>query len=289
RSPYIRIARAICRAANLCSFHPGDINHWMSNTFRGRDLDRRFYVSGGNDSLFALAYLPLGDDQPTFELMIDPDHRGGPFERDMLLDCESAFWRTLNQSHIVTNVFNTDSLRDHTLVGLGYFADAEPFQCLNTRPLAGPLPSASLPDGFAIRNVEGEHEADAVRTAHDHAFRPNWSADEYRAVMRTPDFDPHRELVVVAPDGRAAAFLVYWLDPISKSGLFEPIGCHREFQRRGLTKALMVEGLRRMIDAGMETAIISHQVGNAASMALYASVGFKARCTVRSYSKARSS
>src|SRR5260370_42434798 len=94
--------------------------------------------------------------------------------------------------------------------------------------------------------------------------------------MHTPGFHLDRELIVVAPDGRFAAFLVYWIDPISKSGLFEPVGRHPDFQRRGVTKALMYEGLRRMAAQGMTMAIVVHEAPrkNPASTALYRSVGF---------------
>ena len=64
------------------------------------------------------------------------------------------------------------------------------------------------------------------------AFNSHWTVEDYRRVMRTPGFDQARELVVVAPDGQLAAFLVYWPDRVSKSGLFEPVGCAKEFQRR---------------------------------------------------------
>ncbi len=103
--------------------------------------------------------------------------------------------------------------------------------------------------------------------------------------MRTPGFEIERELVVVAPDGRFAAFLVYWLDPASRSGLFEPVGCHREYQRRGLATALMVEGLRRMVAAGMRSAIVKHNSDNPAAAALYRSVGFRTRYTITDFRK----
>ena len=98
-----------------------------------------------------------------------------------------------------------------------------------TRSLAVPIPESVLPQGFTIRSVEGEHEARALGVVHSGAFGSTWTADAYRAVMRTPGFHVDRELVVVAPDGRLAAFAVYWVDPVSGTGLFEPVGCHRIF------------------------------------------------------------
>ncbi|MGZ6368161.1 MAG: GNAT family N-acetyltransferase, partial [Ktedonobacteraceae bacterium] len=73
----------------------------------------------------------------------------------------------------------------------------------------------------------------------------------------------------------------------SKSGLFEPVGCHKDFQRLGLTRALMYEGMRRMIAQGMTMAIVLHQPEqeNPASAALYRSAGFSLRYTITEYRK----
>jgi len=79
--------------------------------------------------------------------------------------------------------------------------------------------------------------------------------------MQTPGYEVENELVVVAPDGRFAAFTVIWFDPISRSGLFEPVGCHGDFRRQGLSTAIMYEGMKRMKAAGMETASVGCESG----------------------------
>jgi len=69
-----------------------------------------------------------------------------------------------------------------------------------------------------------------------------------------------------------------WFDPINAVGLFEPVGTHPDFQAKGLGKAVMAEGLRRMKVAGMRTAIVGFDPSNAAALALYTSMGFRASC-----------
>jgi ribosomal protein S18 acetylase RimI-like enzyme len=103
--------------------------------------------------------------------------------------------------------------------------------------------------------------------------------------MRTPGFDMEREMIVVAPGGQFAAFTVYWLDPITKSSLFEPVGCHKEFRQKGLTKALMYTVMQRMKDAGIHTSLVGYKPDNEAAIRLYASVGFKQQCEFMTYSK----
>jgi ribosomal protein S18 acetylase RimI-like enzyme len=147
------------------------------------------------------------------------------------------------------------------------------------------LPEAQLPQGFTIRSVVGEEDVERLCEVHSGSFGSQWQPDDYLRVMRTPGFQIENELVVVAPDGRFAAFLIYWPDPISQSGLFEPVGCHQEFQRRGLSKALMVEGMRRMAAQGMKTALVRHFATNAAARALYASAGFTTKYEIADFRK----
>jgi GNAT superfamily N-acetyltransferase len=67
---------------------------------------------------------------------------------------------------------------------------------------------------------------------------------------------------------------VIWLDPINKVGMFEPVGTHPAFQKMGLGKAVMREGLRRMKAAGMTNASVGTGADNVAAIALYRSLGF---------------
>jgi mycothiol synthase len=142
-----------------------------------------------------------------------------------------------------------------------------------------------LPSGFSIRSVAGYHEAALLAEVHNGAFNPKWTPEDYLKVMQTSGFDIEREMIVIAPGGQFAAFTVYWLDPITKSGLFEPVGCHKDFRQKGLTKALMYAAMQRMKDAGMETALVGYKPDNKAATKLYASVGFKQHCEFMTYSK----
>ncbi len=101
------------------------------------------------------------------------------------------------------------------------------------------------------------------------------------AVRYSPSSGPvpmiEGELVAVAPDGRVAAFTVIWFDGVNRVGLFEPVGTRPHYQRLGLARALMVEGLRRMHRTGMRTAMVEHDVTNTAAAALYRALGFETR------------
>lgn len=154
-----------------------------------------------------------------------------------------------------------------------------------TCSLQAPIADPPLPYGFVVRNAEGDHEADMLAALHSAAFGSAWMPGEYRRLMRSPAYESERELVVMAPDGRFAAFCIYWLDPVNKTGLLEPVGAHGDFRRMGLTRAVISEDLRRMKGLGTETAIVWHEIGNSASAALFASGGFRAKYAIHQYAK----
>ena len=94
--------------------------------------------------------------------------------------------------------------------------------------------------------------------------------------------------MVVAPDGRFAAFVNLWVDRVNRSLLFEPVGTHSDFRRLGLAKALMVYAMRRMqAEQGVECAYVGHEPAdkNPASGALYAAVGFQPLFEIYDYKK----
>ena len=279
--------------ADYCGYlHPGDICHFLSNTLRGHDLEEHFYIyedSGGKILGIVLLYPAR---YSAFDVLVHPHYRGSELESALIAWGEHQIRALLQAagsdvSWIGSDVMDCDTTRRDIMQARGYISPGEPAFCYTTRSLLEPIPASMLPGGFTMRSVAGEDEAEAVQAVHAGSFGSIWQPGEYLNVMRTPGFHFDRELVVVAPGGRFAAFLIYWIDPVSRSGLFEPVGCHQDFQRQGLARALMYEGMRRMIAQGMTTAVVNHQPArqNPAAAALYRSAGFSLRYTITDYRK----
>ena len=256
------------------NYHPGDFAHWMSNGYRGESLENHFHLA--EEAKQVLAVVELDTNSGSYAPMIDTRRRGGVWELEFHRACLDIMRERTQEAEgrtLTVNFSVDDMAGKHCLESLGFKA-RKAAHVVMKRDL-GNIPDPNLSVGFSIRNVAGEHEASLVADAHNSAFSSKWGEAEYLKVMRTPGFDPEQELVVVAPDGRFAAFAVIWLDPISHSGLFEPVGCHRDFARRGLTKALMLAGMAHMKAAGMETAVVRYRVTNEAAFGLYSSVRFE--------------
>ena len=160
------------------------------------------------------------------------------------------------------------------------------------RSLADPIPQPQLPAGFVIRPIHGESEAEDWVRLHRAALGTENMTIEYKlAMMRTPYYDPEMDLVAVAPGGELAAYCVCFINVEEnaltgrKRACTDPIATHPDFQRRGLSRALMLTGLALLKDRGMDSAHLGTSSGNIAMLQAARSVGFRITKNVFWYSK----
>ena len=271
--------------------HVGDIPHRIYNGIRGRvAFDRAVSVTVSDDDQL-LAFSLCQPFYNSFDVFINPRHRGGRVERDLLHQaCQIT--RQLMDDHdredksVCSDVQENDTVRAEILLDLGFEAGRNWINDTE-RTLSDPIAEVKAPDGFVIRPSTSEDYAQ-LAAVHSGAFNSSWTPEIYRdEVMTKPGYEAEREMVVVAPDGRFAAFCIYWIDTLNKVGLFEPVGTHSDFQRKGLARALMNHTMRIMRDLGMEWAHVGHETDNPASTNLYASLGFKTKKRTFEYTKNR--
>ena len=279
------------KESGSCGYeHVGDIPHRMYSGVRSRyPLDEIIRLWDVEGSLEGFAMIYPGHNE--FDIRISPKYRSNTLEREVLRWATTEM-RTLmdregkKEKAVMTDAYTCDTQRIKCLVELGYEPKEEPRLNLYERLLDASLPEAKLPDGYAIRSATGEIDAAQLAAVHNAAFGSNWTEQAYvNEVMQKPGYDPNLEHVVVTPNGTFAAFCITWLDSVNGIGLFEPVGTHNDYQRKGLGRALLSYGLRFMKERGMRKAQVSSGIDNRASNGLYQAVGFKQKHQRRTYRK----
>jgi mycothiol synthase len=146
------------------------------------------------------------------------------------------------------------------------------------RSLEGAIPEGAVPAGYVMRAVEAKDvhsRAEAERVVWFPYSDGDISDENYARLMTLPGYVRELDLAAVTQDGIVAANLNAWPDPVNRIGDFGPVGTRTEHRRKGLQRALMLEGMRRLREHGMERVCVSTGVENPAAQALYQSVGFR--------------
>lgn len=87
-------------------------------------------------------------------------------------------------------------------------------------------------------------------------------------------YRPDLDLCVRTAHDEVAAYCLCWLDPVNAVGLFEPVRTEDAHQRRGIGRALMIEGIRRLMAGGATLLKVSRRRPNEAARRLYEGAGF---------------
>lgn len=166
----------------------------------------------------------------------------------------------------------------HALLGRRGYEQTGWLEYQRRQTLGRLLPDVALVPGYTVRALGDAGELPARSWASFRAFHPDDTAGSYqgwewyRNVQRAPLYRSDLDIVAVTDSGEVAAFCTVWYDDVTGTGAFEPVGTVPEHQRRGLGKAVMTEGLRRLQRLGATRAYVASTSPGA--HALYASVGF---------------
>jgi mycothiol synthase len=144
------------------------------------------------------------------------------------------------------------------------------------RDLDSPISDVPLPPGYTVRALGDTDELPSRSWASWKAFHPDDPDDNYEDwawylnIQRCPLYRRDLDTVAVAPEGEIVAFTTAWYDDVTRSAYFEPVGTMPAYQRRGLARAIMSEGLRRLQRLGATRAFVGGYEPGA--NALYSSV-----------------
>jgi len=273
--------------------HTGDINWWLYYPSFGVNLFEHLYVwDDPSKPGRLLAWVLLGyDSYSTFDVVIQPELRGTPLALEMVNWAEqrmTGILRSLGKDTIrVMWIFEDDTVMDEILRQRGFQPYAADVHMV--RSLDEPIQVSGTPDGWTVRACGGLEEVEARAAAQHGAFGSSAPMDQYvgrfRHFMQSGVYNPEWDMVTAREDGKIGAFCITWPDPLNRVGLFEPVGTHPDFQRKGLGKAVMLESLRSLRENGMRQAIVSTAEDNEPGIKLYEAAGFRIVNRLMAYKK----
>lgn len=243
----------------------GDIDWW-----RSADEDPRAVY---------MAHLWFDEDQPVawawpvddqVDIVVHPHY---PALHDAALSWAESEYRQrhgeIPESPMRAWGFTGDAIRNDALAARGYRSTNDGL-VLYTRPVIAPTTPPRLPAGYTLDHVRGEADVTRRTDVQRAAFESEFMTEaKTRAVQASPTYRPELDLVVVAPDDTFAAFALIWLDQANGVGVFEPLGVSAAHRRRGLGRAILDEGVRRLHELGARIACVQTGLQNERARALY--------------------
>lgn len=187
-------------------------------------------------------------------LHVHPHFYSAELEHEMLAYAEENYFATAEDGrrYIYLPIFQDDLRRQELVQSRGYKKQPG-WGHHYRRDLDSPIPDVPIPDGYVIRSMGGTEEYPARSWASWRAFHNDepdsnydgdysWCANLQSAPLYRRDLD----VVASAPDGSIAAFCTIFYDDYTRSAVTVLVGVAAEHWRRGLGKAVMTEGLRRL-------------------------------------------
>jgi mycothiol synthase len=260
--------------------HIGDF-YWSIRPSKQFDPERDVRLWRVRGELAAFAWF---DGPASGEVVVRP---GAPDE----LELEAIAWLETQQrrsdepGQFTIAAIDDDVHRTTILAKCGYVRGDDGGQRFHQGIIGAP-DRAALPDGFTVRSVSSDDDIGRRVFAQRTSFeQSSATVDVWRGLRQLPGYRPTLDLIVVAPDGTGAAGCTCWYDEANQAGEFEPVGTSRAFQRMGIGKALVTDGLRRLRKIGARQAIVQTNSTNAAAIALYRSCGFELAATQHNWTK----
>ena len=240
-------------------------------------LEERVFIWEMPDGRIAAVLNPEGKGEAF--LQVHPGLRTPELEAEMLAVAEQYLAASGADGQRTLGVWADarDELRQDILERHGYTRGGLTEQ-RHRRSLLTPIPNPAVAEGYAVRALGDIDELPARSWFSWKAFQPDEPEENYAAlgwewyldIQRCPLYRRDLDIVAIAPNGDIASFCTVWFDDVTRSACFEPVGTYTPYQRRGLAKAVMVEGLRRAKRLGATLASVGGHSPEA--NALYGSV-----------------
>jgi len=230
---------------------------------------------------------------------VHPQFRGQSLEQDIIAwgtqRLQDAYQHQPGEIKLRSGCRTEQHDRVKLLEEWGFVADRYFFQM--QRDLNQPIPQPQLPAGFVVRTLNAEQEAKAWVEMFNQTFIDHWNhhdltMEEYHHYLKNPNYCPNLDLVATAADGTLAGFCEGQIYPYDNQrngrneGWINLLGTRRGFRQLGLGRAMLLTGMQRLKEEGMDIALLGVDSQNpSGALRLYESIGFQKRHTSISYVK----
>lgn len=274
--------------------HMGDLRWWLF--YWALEYDLWEHITLWDDPAEPgrwLGWSLLSPGWNAFDIFFQPELRGSELAVQMYTHAEeqiAALTREAGKNKIQTMwVAQDDGFMTGHLSKRG-FLRAKEGMIYMLRYLEAPIQKGEVPAGYLVRCSRGQTDAAARAKAQYGAFGSSAPFEAYvgrfRHFMGSQVYDPELDVVAATPDGQIAAFCIVWTDAMNCVGLFEPVGTHPDFQRKGLGKAVMLEALTRLKERSMSSAMVVTPEGNLPAVKFYEALGFVTTNILATYERA---
>jgi predicted N-acetyltransferase YhbS len=186
----------------------------------------------------------------------------------------------LGSDPIGLEVARGDEVLPELLAGRGFAIErsgvVESWLDADARPGISPLH-----DGYRLSS-----RRDTMQLPFHHVMRNH--PDTEARLRQTSLYRPDLDLVVHDSENNVAAYGLFWYDPVTATGLVEPMRTEDDHQRRGLARHILTTGIDLLAEAGAQRIKICFEPDNPASSHLYLSVGFEPIRQTDLYSRKKS-
>lgn len=271
--------------------HIGDLDWWVFYDTSSVPLSDKVSLWFEGDQLAAWTWTRSHDSE--YELFVHPAYRGTAQQEAIVRQTIETISTHLQQQprtdddqlQLTTYADEEETVQIALLERLGF--SHSPFMIHFAQDIRGTLPTPVLPNGFIFLERIRPADVEQRALAHKDAFQPQskMTPEHYRAFMNAPGYDPELDIAIAAPDGTIVSFAMGWIDADNKLSEFEPVGTRYAFQRRGLGKAALLEGLRRLQGRSVEIAQVSCHADQPGNVLFYQSAGFQICGQVLAFSK----
>jgi len=213
-------------------------------------------------------------------MQIHPEYRH--IEDEMIQWAEDNIAQEVKENEgkkIVVYAHDGDEHREEILKSRGYEKSDE-FEHLKWQELDKEIGDVPLAEGYSILsfaeedNLEGKIKC-IVKGFNPHLENITPDAEDimiYKSIQSAPMYRPDLDLYAKHEDGTITTSVLFWYHPELKVGMIEPVATHTDHQRKGLSRAVITEGLKRLKAMGAERAYVG---ARGYRSKVYSSAGFE--------------